>query len=299
MFDESLALWRELGDRTAVARCLSNLANVVKLEGDHARARSLYAECLAIFNELGDRTGIAWSMNHQGDVACGQGDYSGARALYEQSLVIFRELGDKWGVAGTLADMGNLAREEGDCSTARSLYQESIKHFYELDHKRGIARLLECFACAASDQLEAERSLRLAGCRGGLTAKYRSSAHASRTGKTGSKPEPGTSGFEQYRGDDSLAGRLVTAVRESGRGSNRDGGRVSLALARARQLECVSSRTWAPHLSGENSKLTPRSWHRSSVAPRKLDWRERPGAGRVPGSWFRRERGKRSTPCRR
>ena len=38
-----------------------------------------------------------------------------------------------------------------------------MKIFQELDHKRGIARLLECFACAAAVQLEAERSLRLAG----------------------------------------------------------------------------------------------------------------------------------------
>src|SRR5205823_4097642 len=126
-----------------------------------ARARSLYAECLAIFQELGDQTGVAWSMNYQGDVARDQGDSAAARTLYEQGLAIFRELGDRWGIAGTLADLGSLAREEANYPTARSLYRESIKIFQELDHKRGIARLLECFACSAAVQLEAERSLRL------------------------------------------------------------------------------------------------------------------------------------------
>jgi hypothetical protein len=43
------------------------------------------------------------------------------------------------------------------------LYRESIKIFQELDHKRGIARALECFAYTAALQLDAERSLRLAG----------------------------------------------------------------------------------------------------------------------------------------
>jgi len=43
-----------------------------------------------------------------------------------------------------------------------------MKIFQELDHKRGIARLLECFACTAAVQLEAERSLRLAGAAAGL-----------------------------------------------------------------------------------------------------------------------------------
>src|SRR6266478_2248699 len=168
LFEASLGLWRELGDQKAVARALSNLANVLKLQGDYDRARPLYAECLSIFRGLGDRTGVAWSLNYQGDVARDQGDSAAAQALYEQGLVIFRELGDRWGIAGTLADLGSLAREKGTYPTARALYRESIKIFQELEHKRGIARLLECFACSAVVQLEAERSLRLAGAAAAL-----------------------------------------------------------------------------------------------------------------------------------
>jgi predicted ATPase len=168
LFEESLVQWRELDDQKAVARALSNLANVVKLQGDYARARSLYAECHSIFRALGDRTGVAWSMNHEGDVARDQGDSAGARVLYEQGLSIFRELDDRWGIAGTLADLGSLAREQQNYPVAHSLHQESIKIFRELDHKRGIARLLECFACSAAAQLEAQRSLRLAGAAAAL-----------------------------------------------------------------------------------------------------------------------------------
>jgi tetratricopeptide (TPR) repeat protein len=168
LFEESLLLWRELGDQKAVARALSNLANVLKVQGDYDRVRPLQAECLSIFRELGDRTGIAWSLNYQGDVARDDGDTAAARALYEQGLEIFRELGDRWGIAGTLADLGSLAREQGNYSAAHSLYAESIKLFQELDHKRGIARLLECSACSAAAQREAERSLRLAGAAAAL-----------------------------------------------------------------------------------------------------------------------------------
>jgi tetratricopeptide (TPR) repeat protein len=107
-------------------------------------------------------------MNYQGDVARDQGDYAAARALYEQGLAIFRELGDRWGIAGTLADLGSLAREQENYPTALSLYRESIRIFQELDHKRGIARLLECFACSAAVQFEAESSLRLAGAAAAL-----------------------------------------------------------------------------------------------------------------------------------
>jgi len=168
LMEKSLLVWKELADQKAVARSLSNLANVVTLQGDYARARSLYAECLALFRHLGDRTGVAWSLNHQGDAARDLGDSASARELYEQGLAIFRELGDRWGIAGTLADLGNLARDHRDCSTANSLYRESLRIFQALDHKRGVARLLECFACSAAAQLQAERSLRLAGAAAAL-----------------------------------------------------------------------------------------------------------------------------------
>ena len=168
LFEESLELWRELGDLKDVARALSNLANIVKMQGDLERARALYAESLSIFRGLRDQAGVAWSLNYQGDVARDQGDAAAARALYEQGLAIFSELSDRWGIAGTLADLGSLAREQGDYSTAQSFYRRSLKIFQELEHKRGIARLLECFASSAAAQLQAERSLRLAGAAAAL-----------------------------------------------------------------------------------------------------------------------------------
>ena len=97
-----------LHDALAIARALSNLAGVVKSQGDFQHASVLYGESLTVFRELGDRTGFAWALNHQGDVAREQGDSAAARSLYEQSLAMFRELNDRWGIAGCLADLGNL-----------------------------------------------------------------------------------------------------------------------------------------------------------------------------------------------
>jgi predicted ATPase/serine/threonine protein kinase len=168
LFQESLVLWRELRDLLAIARALSNMASVLKLQGDFEHAGSLYAECLAIFQGLEDRAGVAWSLNYQGDVAREQGDRAGALALYEQALAIFREINDRWGIAGTLADLGTLASEQRDSAAAHALYRESLRIFQELEHKRGTARLLECFACSAAAEFQAERSLRLAGAAAAL-----------------------------------------------------------------------------------------------------------------------------------
>ena len=152
----------------AAARALSNLASVVRLQGDFARARSLHQECEASFAELGDRAGVAWSLDYQGDVARELGETERASALYEQSLSIFRVLRDSWGIAGTLADMGNLALERNEYSGARSLFGESLQILQGLESKRGIARLLECFACSAAAEHRPERSLRLAGAAAAL-----------------------------------------------------------------------------------------------------------------------------------
>jgi predicted ATPase len=168
LFEASLEMWRELGDQKAIARALSNLANILKLEKDYDRARALYAECCAIFRNLKDQTCVAWSLNYQGDVARDQGDSAAAQALYEQGLGLFREIGDRWGIAGTLADLGNLAKVQQDYPAVYPLYRESITIFQELEHKRGVARVLECFASFAADQLQAERSLRLAGAAAAL-----------------------------------------------------------------------------------------------------------------------------------
>src|SRR5208282_1687155 len=67
-------------------------------QGDYPAARALEEESLAIRRELGDRSGIAGSLGNLGNVASGQGDYPAARALYEGSLAIRRELGDRIGI---------------------------------------------------------------------------------------------------------------------------------------------------------------------------------------------------------
>jgi predicted ATPase len=163
LFEESLTVWRDLNDRAMVARALSNVASVMKSQRNYALARSLHEESRVIFEELGDSTCTAWSLNYQGDVAQEQGEILVARELYEQSLSIFRKLGDKWGVAGCLVDLGNLAREQGDEKKSRLHYAESMKLFQELGQKRGVARVLDCLACSAALQSQAERALRLAG----------------------------------------------------------------------------------------------------------------------------------------
>jgi len=158
-FDETLARWRALGDRVAVARCLHNLANFVRGRGDYTGARTALEEAGRIFKGLGDHSGAAWSLNQLGDIAREEGEVDAARELYRRALSVFREADDRWGIARSLTDLAQIACDERDHVTAHTAYREALALFVNLGHKRGIARALEGFACSALAQRDPARAL--------------------------------------------------------------------------------------------------------------------------------------------
>jgi tetratricopeptide (TPR) repeat protein len=118
---------------------LNNLGNVAALQEDYQTAGSLYEQSLALERELGDKRGVALSLNAAGSMAHILGDYQTARSLYEEGLAMFQELGDKLGVAISLNTMGSLAYMQGDHQTAGSLYRQGLALVREIDDKSGIA----------------------------------------------------------------------------------------------------------------------------------------------------------------
>jgi tetratricopeptide (TPR) repeat protein len=79
----------------ARAGALLGAGNLAESQGDFTSARSLFAESLAIRRELGDRSGIAASLNSLGNLASTRGEQGSARSLYEESLAIRRESGTR------------------------------------------------------------------------------------------------------------------------------------------------------------------------------------------------------------
>ena len=139
LYEQSLTMRRELGDRKGVGAVLNNQGLLAYEQGDYAAARLLHEESLAIDRELGDRWGVAISLVHLGGLAMMQGDYSSARAMNEESLAILRELGDRGHIANALRNLGSLYSQEGDLPAARALYEESLVIGHELGDRSGIA----------------------------------------------------------------------------------------------------------------------------------------------------------------
>ncbi|HET6313063.1 MAG TPA: tetratricopeptide repeat protein, partial [Chloroflexia bacterium] len=142
LFDESLALRRELGDKKGIAASLNNLGTIAWNTGDYATARLLFAESLAVRQELGNTPAIAASLSNLAAVTRHLGEPDEARRYQEESLALMRELGNKRGIATALNNLGGAAWGQGDYATARLLFEESLALARELGHKSGVADVL-------------------------------------------------------------------------------------------------------------------------------------------------------------
>ncbi len=154
LFEESLALFREVGDKWGQAMSLGNLGFLAYLQADHAQARSLYEESLSIFRQVGDKWLIADALNVLGEVARCQDDYERAAELYEESLSLHRALGSKRGIAALLHNVGCVALYHHDRQQAAAYFTESLAMERERGQTSGI--LLALMGLAGVAVLQAQ-----------------------------------------------------------------------------------------------------------------------------------------------
>jgi len=142
LYQQSLRITEELGDKSGIARSLHQLGMIKQDTGAYKEAETLYRESLKIEEELGDKSGVAGSLHELGRIKQATGDYFEAERLYQQSLKIAEELGDKSGISSTLHQLGIIKEDTGEYTEAEKLYQRSLKIAEDLGDKSGIASSL-------------------------------------------------------------------------------------------------------------------------------------------------------------
>ncbi len=169
-FEQSLVLYRELGDKEGIAASLNYLGETVATQGDEAAARPLFAaarsayeESLASLRQQGDQWRIARALNVIGEIARIENDYPMARSFYEESLALRRELGDTRGIAVSLINLGLVALHQDEDRQAATYFEESLPLFQKLDSTRGIIDCLAGLAGVAGKKGQPERAARLFG----------------------------------------------------------------------------------------------------------------------------------------
>jgi predicted ATPase/DNA-binding CsgD family transcriptional regulator/Tfp pilus assembly protein PilF len=158
---EALAIQTSIEDAVGMAESLNNLANLAHERGDVAAARELYERSLSV-QHVGIRYRIDVVLHNLGAVAQEQGDLAEARRHFEDSVAMRRALGDIAGLALSLAKLGEVISAIGDAQTAHRLLCESLTLQRDLGDRAGMAFVLERLGMAAAARGQRRQALRIA-----------------------------------------------------------------------------------------------------------------------------------------
>jgi predicted ATPase/class 3 adenylate cyclase len=120
--------------------------------GRYTEAHGYLEESLAIGREIEDRTWIARVLQPLGFACLGEGDVEAARHYFEEALVLAEALGNKRELAAALNALAQLHRAEGTTETAESLYQSVLALARELKDRESIAIALLNLAMVSIDR---------------------------------------------------------------------------------------------------------------------------------------------------
>jgi predicted ATPase/DNA-binding CsgD family transcriptional regulator len=147
LFEEGLALFREVGDKRGMAFSLLRLAQLhFVTQAEQASVSSLLEESLALFRESGEKVGLALCFSLAGQVALSQGDARTARTSLKESLRLYREMDHLAGMIESLALLARVATLQDDVMEAYALFEESLALARKMSHKGLLASCLEGMA---------------------------------------------------------------------------------------------------------------------------------------------------------
>ena len=122
--EESIALYRELGDERGVADGLLSLAASYLASDPYLKARSLIEDSIMHYRDLADKPGLARALGMRGAYIP---DAHEQRRIYlEQSLTICRELGHLAGIGSNLMALGGLAILQRQYDLASTYLEEAL-----------------------------------------------------------------------------------------------------------------------------------------------------------------------------
>jgi len=160
LFERSLAIWRELGDRDMQARELNSLGIAHHHLGDLAAARPLLEESIAIARDVGNPVRLAAGLTNLGQLESTAGDFYRATQVLREALTIDSEQGDLLGMALDQHSLALVSLRAGRPGEARDLLAGTFDYVANSGDTSFLAHILELSAAitaALGDPLEAAR----------------------------------------------------------------------------------------------------------------------------------------------
>jgi predicted ATPase/DNA-binding SARP family transcriptional activator len=161
--DESLELYRELGEPEGIGRTAHMLAQGAAALGQRERAIEFAEESLRLARELGHVRGLIVSLMGLGVLAADDGDGHRAATLFEEAEKLAREHGDDAALADVLLCRSRLALAAGDPEESSRLAALCLPLYRTYGTTVGIAWALLLLALGAEADGTPERAVRLFG----------------------------------------------------------------------------------------------------------------------------------------
>jgi predicted ATPase/transcriptional regulator with XRE-family HTH domain len=165
VFEEAVALTRELGDVRHSVFLLAYLSVAVGIQGDLARAQSLEAEGEGLLQSLGDTSSFEANFLAlmQGYVALISGNYDRAEERLDVAVALGRAIDSKGVLSAAFALLGELALAREAIATAAGHYREGLILGWEVGFAVGVAYNLRGLIWLASRNGDFSRSARFIG----------------------------------------------------------------------------------------------------------------------------------------
>jgi tetratricopeptide (TPR) repeat protein len=159
--EESLELYRSMGDECGAALALGQLGQLAFLRGDHGEAANHCRSSLGTLRRLGNRWATAFPLLYLGQIETARGAYEHAQELLEEAWRVRREYGDGRGIALASLHLGDLARARGNYSAAQERYRQALGVFCGQEHQHGVCEALLRVAIVLAETGAEEEALGL------------------------------------------------------------------------------------------------------------------------------------------
>jgi predicted ATPase/class 3 adenylate cyclase len=161
---EALALYRALGDQPGIADSLASVGAGLGESRNWNAALPLLEESLEVFRGLGDDARVMWGTRTLAWAHASLGHRARARELYEDALDQARRAGNRLFEGVVLGSLASVAVEERRPEDAPALVLDSLRILREVDDpvelSVGLAHAAEALAALG----DAETAARLIGC---------------------------------------------------------------------------------------------------------------------------------------
>jgi non-specific serine/threonine protein kinase len=170
--EESLALYRNLEDKSGIAWQLGWLGWVSIAQGDLSRAKTFAMQALDLQKELSDNLGAAVALVSLGEAEYLQGDFAKAEMVFEESLSLVKDIGNLYIVGRRLTRLGQIAFSQANLPKAAVLTKEGLVTCVENGDKSGATMALAALAGITYADGDFERAARLLGTVEALRSVY-------------------------------------------------------------------------------------------------------------------------------